>query len=65
MTQPESLKEAALRRIAVQQDRIAKQKALVAMLEINKATIGTSKRLLAQIEDHLKRLRSSLDLTSD
>ena len=65
MTQPEPLKEAALRRIAVQQDRIAKQKALVVMLEINRATIGTSKRLLAQMEDHLKTLRSSLDLTSD
>jgi len=65
MTQPEPLKEAALRRIAVQQERIAKQKALVAMLEINRATIGTSKRLLAQMEDHLKTLRSSLDLTSD
>jgi len=31
MPEPDSLKEAALRRIAVQQDRIAKQKALVAM----------------------------------
>jgi len=65
MTQPESIKEAALRRIAVQQDRIAKQKAIVAMLEVNTATIGTSKRLLAQMEDHLKTLRSSLDLISE
>jgi len=65
MPEPESLKEAALRRIAVQQDRIAKQKAIVAMLEVNTATSGTSKRLLAQMEDHLKTLRSSLDLISE
>ena len=35
------------------------------MLEVNTATIGTSKRLLAQMEDHLKTLRSSLDLISE
>jgi hypothetical protein len=56
---------AALRRIAEQEARIARQKELIANLTANGTGSAPAQRLLAAMEDALKALRSSLNLYPD
>jgi hypothetical protein len=62
MAKAESPREAALRRIAEQEARLAKQKRLIATLKANGTDTFISERLLATMEDALTALRASLRL---
>jgi hypothetical protein len=62
MVKIESPREAALRRIAEQEARLAKQKRLIATLKANRTDTFLSERLLATMEDALTALRASLRL---
>ena len=62
MARIESLRQAALRRVAEQEARVAKQSLLVVRLKANGASTGEAERLLAIMEVSLIAFRTSLRL---
>jgi hypothetical protein len=60
MGKVETLRGAALRRVAEQEARIARQKHLIANLDRIGLASGAAKRLLATMQDTLTTLRTSL-----
>jgi hypothetical protein len=62
LAEAESPREAALRRVAEQEARVARQKKLIATLKANGTDTFISERLLTTMEDALAALRASLRL---
>jgi uncharacterized coiled-coil protein SlyX len=61
MEKVETPREAALRRIAKQEARIARQRLVIAGLDRAGIASGQAKRLLATMQETLAALRTSLD----
>jgi uncharacterized coiled-coil protein SlyX len=60
MAKVETPREAASRRVAEQEARIARQKHLIANLDRDGIASGAAKRILATMQDSLTALRTSL-----